>query len=121
MQAIATGAGFVAEVKIAAAGSQLLDKLSNMVGAVRDGAEVADLAASNALGNRHRNRCLVDIQPDERAILRLLSPPFLRLATGSSGATLACRMPWERPPTSSPCNAIMGSRGLASRIGLRLI
>ena len=43
---------------------------------MRDGAEVTDLAASNTFGNRYRNRRLVEIQPDERAILHLVSPPI---------------------------------------------
>lgn len=86
-------------MELVTAGTQFLDKLPKMVGAMRDCAEVTDLAASNAFGNRNRNRRLVDIQSDERAILHLVSPPLLRLGTGSSGATLAFRMPWERPPT----------------------
>lgn len=72
--------------------------------------KVADLAASLALRNRYRNRRLVDILPDERAFLHVVSPPFLRLGTRQPGATLERRMPRERPPTQSVHSAIMGTR-----------
>jgi len=42
----------------------------------------------------------------------MVSPPFLRLGTGPSGATLERRMPRERPPNQSAHTAIMGSRRL---------
>jgi len=57
-----------------------------------------------------RYRRLMDIQPDESAILHLVSPPFLRLGTGQSGATLERRMPRERPPNQSAHTAIIGSK-----------
>ena len=45
----------------------------------------------------------------EQLILHMVSPPFLRLGTSQSGATLERRMPWERPLTQSAHSAIMGS------------
>ena len=39
----------------------------------------------------------------------MVSPPFLRLGTGPSGATLEQRMPRERLPNQSAHTAIMGS------------
>ncbi len=40
----------------------------------------------------------------------MVSPPFLRLGAGPSGATLERRMPRERPPNQSAHTAIMGSK-----------
>jgi putative transposase len=40
----------------------------------------------------------------------MVSPPFLRLGTSQSGATLERRMPWERPLTQSAHCPIMGSK-----------
>ena len=62
------------------------------------------------LRSRNGDRRLVDSQPDEHAILHMVSPPFLRLGTSQSGATLEWRMPWERPLTQSAHCPIMGSK-----------
>ena len=110
MQAIAAGPGFIAEVQSAPVGAQLLGQLADMVGAVGERAPVADLTAPFSPCNGHRNRRLVDIQPDEHAILHLVSPPFLRLGASQSGATLERRMPREGPPTQSANSPIMRSR-----------
>jgi hypothetical protein len=70
---------------------------------------MADLTATLTLCDCDRNRRLVNIQPNERAIVHLVSPPFLRLGTGQPDATLERRMPRERPPTQSAHTAILGS------------
>ena len=71
-----------------------------------------DLATSLTLRQSNRNCRLVDIQPDEDAILHLVSPPFLRLGTSQPGATLERRMPRERPPTQLAYHPIMGSKAV---------
>ena len=101
MQAVAAWSGFIAEMQTPSAGAKLLHQLADMIRAVRNRAPVTDLSATLALCNRDRNRRLMDIQPDEHAILHMVSPPFLRLGTGPSGATLEQRMPRERPPNQS--------------------
>ena len=86
-------------------------QFARLIRTVRHRSEVADFTAPFALRNLHRNRRLVDIQPDERAILHLVSSPFLRLGARKPGATLERRMPRERPQTQSVHTAIMGSKG----------
>ena len=71
---------------------------------------MADLAAPFALRDRPRDRRLVDIQPDERAILHVVSAPFVRRGARQQGATLERRMPRERPQTQSVQGTIMGSK-----------
>ena len=89
---------------------KLLHKLADMIRTVRNRAPVTDLSSALALRNGDRNRRLVDIQSDEHAMLHTVSPPFLRLGSGPSGATLERRMPRERPPNQSAHSAIMGSK-----------
>ena len=118
VEAIATGPGLVAEMKLTADSAQLVDQFAYMVGPVQNRPSVPDLAAPPALRDRDRDRRFVDIQPDERAILHLVSPPSLRLGAGPFGATLEQRMPRERPPAQSAHSAIMGSRGYLERLPL---
>jgi hypothetical protein len=61
---------------------------------------VPHFAASIALSKRHRNRRLMDIQPDQHDILQLVSPPFLRLGASQSGATLKGERRGRDPQTS---------------------
>uniref|UniRef100_A4WY29 Uncharacterized protein n=1 Tax=Cereibacter sphaeroides (strain ATCC 17025 / ATH 2.4.3) TaxID=349102 RepID=A4WY29_CERS5 len=68
--------------------ARLLGRPADVIGPVRDRAPVPDLAPAFSLRNSHRDRRLVDIQPDERAVLHAVSPPFSRLGTSPSGATL---------------------------------
>ena len=63
--------------------------------------QMADMRATFPLRNRDRDRRLMDIKPDERATLHVVSPPFLRLGTRQPGAALERRMPRERPPVQS--------------------
>lgn len=88
VKAIAAGAGFIAEVQQAPVGAQLLGKLADMIGAVGDRAPVAHFAASFSMRDCHRDCRPVDIQPDKYGILQLVFPPFMRLGTSPSGATL---------------------------------
>jgi hypothetical protein len=110
MQAVAAGTRFIAEMQLRSASGQLLHQLADMIGPVRHRPQVADLTTALALRTCDRDRRLVDIQPDERAILHSVSPPFLRLGTRQSGETLERRVPRERSQTQSAHTAIMGSR-----------
>ena len=74
-------------MKLTAIASQLVGKFANMIGVVWTRAPVPHYAASLALRKRHRNRRLMDIQPDKHDILRLVPPPFLRPGASQSGAT----------------------------------
>ena len=109
VKAITARPGLIAEMEPTAAHAQRLHQLADMIRAVRNCPPVADLTATLPLCDRDRNRRLVDIQPYERAILYLVSPPFLKLGTSQSGATLERRMPLERPLTQSAHTAIMAS------------
>lgn len=100
----------IAEMQLRPACRQFLNQFAHLIGPVWHRSQVADFTAPLALRNRHRNRRLADIQPDERAILHVVSPPFLRLGARQPGATLERRMPRERPLTQSAHNAIMGSK-----------
>jgi len=62
------------------------------------------------------NRRLVYIQPNDPAILYFLSTLFLGNDTRQSGATLARRMPREKPPDQSAHTAIMGSKGFSRKM-----
>jgi hypothetical protein len=64
----------MADMKPAPIAPKLVGKLADMIGPVRDCAPVPHLAASIALSKRHRNRRLMDIQPDKHDILQLVSP-----------------------------------------------
>ncbi len=97
------------------ASCQILYQFADVIGTMWHRPPVADFAATFAFCHRHRNRRLMDIQPYERAILHLVSPPFLRLGASQPGATLERRMPWERPLNQSAHSAIMGSNRLASQ------
>ena len=61
-----------------------------------------DLAASPSVRDGNRNRCPVDFEADIHGMLHLVSPPFMRLGAGPSGATLEgeCR---GRGHRTSPC------------------
>jgi hypothetical protein len=68
---------------------------------MRDRAYRPYLATPTALGHGNRHRCLVDIQPNENAIVHQARPPCLRLGTGPVGATLDQDMPQGGPPDFS--------------------
>jgi hypothetical protein len=68
------------------ASRQLLNQPADMIGPVRHRSKVAHLTTALALRNGDRDRRLVDIQPDEGAILHPVSPPFLRPGTRQPGA-----------------------------------
>ena len=87
VQAIAAWPGLIAELELTPIAPQLLGKLANMIGAVRNCAPVPHFAAPVALRKRHRNRRLMDIQPDKNGMLQLVCPPFLKLGASQSGAT----------------------------------
>jgi len=78
---------------------------------------MAYFAPAITLRDRDGDCRLVDIKPDECAILHVVSPPFLRLGASLSGATLERRMPRERPPNQSAHTAIMGSKGMSEQLG----
>jgi hypothetical protein len=78
----------MADMKLTPIAPKLVGKLADMIGPVRDCAPVPHFTAPFALRKRHRNRGLMDIQPDKHDILQLVSPPFLRLGASQSGATL---------------------------------
>ncbi|MFN4129015.1 MAG: hypothetical protein ACK4GC_04260 [Paracoccaceae bacterium] len=109
MQAIAARPCFIEKVQSRSASRQLLYQLADVIGTIGNRSPVADLAATN--------RRLVDIKPDERAILHVVSPLFLRLGTRQPGAILERKMPREGPPTQSAHTAIMGSKLLANPMG----
>ena len=88
VEAIAARTGLIAEVQQTPVGAQLIGKLADMICAVGDRAPVAHFAAASSMRDCHRNRRLVDIQPDKYGILHLVSPPFMRLGASPSGATL---------------------------------
>jgi len=88
VQAVAARTGLMADMKLTPIAPKLVGKLADMIGAVRKRAPVPHFAASLALRKRHRNRRLMDIQPDKHDIMQLVSPPFLRLGASQSGATL---------------------------------
>jgi hypothetical protein len=90
---------------------QFLNQFAHLGGPVRHRSQVADFTAPFAMRNRHRDRRLVDIQPDKRDILHVVSPLFLRLGARQPGATLERRMPRERPTTQSVHTTNMGSKG----------
>jgi hypothetical protein len=117
VKTIATGTRFIAEMQPPSVGGQLLSQFTDVIGTMRHRPPVADFAAAFALCNRDRNRGLVNIKPNERAILHVVSPPFLRLGASQSDATLERRMPRERPPDQSADTAIMGSKGKALQTG----
>ena len=88
VKTIPTRPRLVTEMQSTSRCGQLLHQLADMIGPVQNRAPVANLTATFPPRNRDRNRRLVDIQPDERATLHLVSPPFLRHGTRPSGATL---------------------------------
>ncbi|OJF92803.1 hypothetical protein AX760_22215 [Pararhizobium antarcticum] len=67
---------------------ELVGKLADMIGSVRDCAPMPHFADPVAWRNRQRNCRLVDIQPDKHDILHLVSAPFVRLGASQSGETL---------------------------------
>ena len=95
------------------ASRQLLCQRADRIGPVRHRSPVADLTAALALRSCGRDRRLMDIQPDEPAVLHPVSAPVLRLGTRQPGATPERRMPQERPLPRSVHTAIMGSEGSA--------
>ena len=111
MQVIAARPCFIAETQWTTFNDQLLHQLADVIRAVRNCPRVTDLAAAFVLGDRHRDRCLVDIQPDERAILHLVFRPFMRLGARQPGATLERRMLQEMSPTQSGHAPIPGAEG----------
>jgi hypothetical protein len=64
----------MADMKPAPIAPKLVGKLADMIGAVRKRAPVPHFTAPLALRKRHRNRGLMDIQPDKHDILHLVSP-----------------------------------------------
>jgi hypothetical protein len=108
VKTIAARPCFIAKTQPTTPNGQLLHQPADVIWAVQNCPPMADLSATLPLRDRGRNRCLVDIQPDERASLHLVSPTFLRLGARQPGATLERRMPRERPLTQSAHTAIMG-------------
>jgi hypothetical protein len=88
VDAVAAGAGLIAEMRRSPLAAQLLGQFADAIGAVGDRAPVAHFTASFPTRDRDRDRRLVDIQPDEHGILHPVSPPFMRPGAGMSGATL---------------------------------
>ena len=111
IQPIPAWAGLVAEMRRASAGTKLLHKLADRIRTVQNRAPVTVLSSALALRNSDRNRRLVEIQSGDHAMLHMVSPPFLRIGTGPSGANLERRMPRERPPNQSAHSANLGSKG----------
>ncbi|PIL17962.1 hypothetical protein P775_22270 [Puniceibacterium antarcticum] len=92
MQAITGWPSLIAEMQTTSASAELLHQLSDVIGPVLNRPPVADLTTTPILCDCDRNCRLMDIQPNKRAIEHLFSPPFLRLGTSQSGATLERRM-----------------------------
>jgi hypothetical protein len=99
----------MAEMQTRFASRQRLNPLADRVGPVRHHSKVAQLTAAPALRCCGRDRRLVDIQPDEPAVLHPVSLPFWRRGTRQPGATPETGMPPERPLTQPDQNALMGS------------
>ena len=72
-----------------------------MIGAIQKIAEIAHLPTARPIGNRDRNRRLVDIHSHEDGIVHQVRPPCLRLCIGLSDAILEWDMPWDGPPGAS--------------------
>ncbi len=104
VEAIAAGPGFVAEVKLTPATTQLLGQPADVVGAVVDRAPVAKLTAPLFPCDGDRDRRLVDVQPNKDDILHAVSPPFLRLGASPSGEILEgeCRGRDHQPSLATP-------------------
>ncbi|UIJ32834.1 hypothetical protein LV780_17130 [Cereibacter azotoformans] len=81
MEAMAARPRLVAEMEPPSVAAQLLGRPADVIGPVLDRAPVPDLAPAFSLRYSHRDRRLVDIQPDERAVLHAVSPSFSRLGT----------------------------------------
>jgi len=70
MQAIATGASFVAKAHSPLALAQLLCQLRDLIGAIGDDPQLADFTTTHPFGDRNRDRRLMHIQSHEIAIIR---------------------------------------------------
>jgi len=100
---------FAAEKQSTFVSAKLLHQLADVIWTVRNRTPVTDLSSTFALRNRNQNCRLMNVQFYEHAMLHTVSPPFVKLGTGPSGAPLKCRIPQERPPSQSIYRAIMGS------------
>jgi hypothetical protein len=83
VKAITARASFVTEQKPLPVRRQSLRQLPDVVGAIRDRSPMSHFTAARPASDCHRNCCFVDVQSDERAIMCLVSPPFLRLGASS--------------------------------------
>src|SRR6516225_6904779 len=82
VQPVSAGASLVAEADPAVLIAQPSRQLAQYLGPVLKNAELADLAASAALGNRHRHRRLVHIQSNVRDRVHPARLPCMRLCAG---------------------------------------
>src|SRR5215472_5509051 len=82
VQPVSAGASLVAEADPAVLIAQPSRQLTQNLGPVLKNAELADLAASAALGNRHRHRRLVHIQSNVRDRVHPARLPCMRLCAG---------------------------------------
>jgi hypothetical protein len=85
MEAIVARSSLIAEMQLRPACRQFLNQFAYLVGPVRHRSLVTDFTAPFALRYRHRDRRLVDIQPDKRDILHVVSPPFFKARRPPAG------------------------------------
>jgi len=72
MDAIAAGAGFVAEMQRIVRFAQFRHRLVDHLAPVRDLAKIAHLTAKPVLGNRHGDCLFVHVESDKWTLLRVL-------------------------------------------------
>ena len=101
LQAVAAGAGLVAEAQLPPIPGQPSRQLGDDLGPVREDPELPDLATPDALRDRHGDRRLVDVHADKRDAAHQARSPCMRLGAGQPGATLDGCMPRGGPPVSA--------------------
>jgi len=104
-KAVAAWPGFVTKRQRPIALGQPRDQLLDVIRAVEKIAQLQDLAAPPAVGDRHSDRLLVDIQTHKNDIVHQARPPCLRLGAGKPGANprlgTCCGTSWDEPPSLS--------------------
>jgi len=101
LQAVAAWTGLVTEAQLPPSPGQTFRQLGDDLGAVRESAELPDLATPDAFRNRHGDRRLVDVHADKRDAAHQARSPCRRIGAGQPGATLDGCMPWSGPPVSA--------------------
>jgi hypothetical protein len=102
IKAMAARTGLVAERQGAAAFGQPFNQFADVIGTVEKIAEFADLAATSALCDGHRDSCFMDIQSNKKDIGHQARPPCLRLGAGRPAQPSIRDMHWDGPPSFLP-------------------